>query len=58
MLALSKAFRYFQYSIWSWYGYVDVYLETVVSNNTDEGDDCVQNCKEGQCGLHVASTLL
>lgn len=34
------------------------YLEAVVADDADEGDDRVQHGQEGQRGLHVARALL
>lgn len=34
------------------------HLKAVVSNNAEEGDDCVQDGQDAQHGLHVSTTLL
>lgn len=34
------------------------HLKTVVSNDAEEGDDCVQDGQDAQHGLHVSAALL
>lgn len=34
------------------------HLQAVVSNDAEEGDDCVQHGQDAQHGLHVARALL
>lgn len=34
------------------------HLKTVVPNDAEEGDDCVQDGQDAQHGLHVAAALL